>query len=70
MIASGPITQVAWVTDDLEATETLLREQFGSGAWTRIPDVRFEPEHCTTAESRPTSPCTSRSPTSATSSSS
>jgi catechol 2,3-dioxygenase-like lactoylglutathione lyase family enzyme len=47
MIVSGPITQVAWVTDDIDATETLLREQFGSGAWTRIPDVRFGPEHCT-----------------------
>ena len=41
MIASGPITQVAWVTDDLEATERLLTEQFGTGTWTRIPDVVF-----------------------------
>lgn len=47
MIANGPITQVAWVTDDVEATEALLREQFGSGPWTRIPDVQFGPEHCT-----------------------
>lgn len=47
MIANGPITQVAWVTDDVEATEALLREQFGSGPWTRIPDVHFGPEHCT-----------------------
>ena len=30
-----------WVTDDLEATERLLPEQFGTGAWTRIPDVTF-----------------------------
>ena len=41
MIASGPVIQVAWVTDDLEATEVLLSEQFGVGAWTRIPDVEF-----------------------------
>jgi catechol 2,3-dioxygenase-like lactoylglutathione lyase family enzyme len=40
-IASGPITQVCWVTDDIEATERLLSEQFGVGAWTRIPDVEF-----------------------------
>ena len=41
MIATGPITQIGWVTDDLEATERLLTEQFGTGAWTRIPDVTF-----------------------------
>ena len=42
-IASGPVIQVAWVTDDIEATERLLSEQFGVGAWTRIDDVVFEP---------------------------
>jgi catechol 2,3-dioxygenase-like lactoylglutathione lyase family enzyme len=41
VIASGPITQVAWVSDDLAATERLLTEQFGTGEWTRIPDVVF-----------------------------
>jgi catechol 2,3-dioxygenase-like lactoylglutathione lyase family enzyme len=41
VIASGPITQICWVTDDLEATERLLTEQFGAGAWTRIPAVTF-----------------------------
>jgi catechol 2,3-dioxygenase-like lactoylglutathione lyase family enzyme len=41
VIASGPITQLCWVTDDIEATEELLTGQFGTGAWTRIPDVRF-----------------------------
>ena len=40
-IATGPITQICWVTDDLEATERLLTEQFGAGAWTRIPAVTF-----------------------------
>ena len=45
MIAEGPIVQVAWVTDDIAATEALLRDQFGTGAWTRIPDVHFAPEH-------------------------
>ena len=45
MIAEGPISQVAWVTDDIAATEVLLREQFGSGPWTRIPDVHFDAAH-------------------------
>ena len=46
-IAEGPITQIAWVVDDIAATEELLGGQFGVGAWTRIPDVRFGPEDCT-----------------------
>jgi catechol 2,3-dioxygenase-like lactoylglutathione lyase family enzyme len=44
-IAGGPVIQVAWVTDDIAASEALLREQFGCGPWTRIPDVHFDPEH-------------------------
>lgn len=36
----GPITQVAWVTDDVDATERLLRS-FGAGTWTRMPDIEF-----------------------------
>ena len=47
MIASGPITQICWVTNDLGATERLLSEQFGTGAWTRIPDVVFASETTT-----------------------
>jgi hypothetical protein len=47
VIASGPITQICWVTDDLATTERLLSEQFGTGAWTRIPDVVFGPEATT-----------------------
>jgi catechol 2,3-dioxygenase-like lactoylglutathione lyase family enzyme len=46
-IANGPITQVCWVTDDIEAAERLLSEQFGVGAWTRIPDVEFGPGETT-----------------------
>ena len=46
-VADGPVVQLAWVTDDLEATERLLREQFGVSAWTRVPDVRFPPETTT-----------------------
>lgn len=40
-IASGPITQICWVTDDIEATERLLSDQFGVGTWTRLPDIEF-----------------------------
>lgn len=46
-IASGPVVQLAWVTDDIAATERLLREQFGVGAWTRLDDIRFDPEETT-----------------------
>jgi len=46
-IANGPITQVCWVTDDIEAAERLLSEQFGVGAWMRIPDVEFGPGETT-----------------------
>ena len=42
-VASGPVVQICWVTDDIGATERLLSEQFGVAAWTRIPDVRFGP---------------------------
>ena len=41
VLANGPITQICWVTHDLDATEALLGRQFGTGAWTRIPDVVF-----------------------------
>ncbi|SDD72429.1 VOC family protein [Nocardioides lianchengensis] len=51
-IAEGPVIQLAWVTDDVAATERLLSEQFGVGAWTRIPDVRFGPD-TTTLRGRP-----------------
>jgi catechol 2,3-dioxygenase-like lactoylglutathione lyase family enzyme len=52
MIADGPIVQIAWVTDDIDATERLLSDQFGAGRWTRIPEVRFEAE-TTTYRGRP-----------------
>lgn len=40
-IASGPITQICWVTDDIAATERLLSEQFDVASWTRMPDIVF-----------------------------
>ncbi|MBB5917343.1 hypothetical protein BJY24_006255 [Nocardia transvalensis] len=41
----GPITQIAWVSTDIDATERLL-SGFGAGAWTRLPDTAFGPGMC------------------------
>ncbi|MFL6157970.1 MAG: VOC family protein [Marmoricola sp.] len=46
-IASGPVTQIAWVTDDIDATEKYLTAGFGAGRWTRMNDIHFAPEDCT-----------------------
>lgn len=46
-ISDGPVTQVAWVTDDIARTESVLGSQFGVSAWTRMGDVHFGPETCT-----------------------
>ncbi|MGL5441133.1 MAG: VOC family protein [[Mycobacterium] stephanolepidis] len=43
----GRVTQIAWVTDDLDATEGMLSAVFGVKKWTRIPDVHFGPDSCT-----------------------
>ncbi len=43
-IVSGPIVQLCWVVDDIEAAEGFHAEHFGVGEWTRMPDVRFGPE--------------------------
>ena len=52
-IATGPVIQLAWVTDDIGATERLLAEQFGVGSWTRMNDIRFGAEE-TTLRGEPT----------------
>ncbi len=39
-------TQIAWVTADLEATETALTGLLGVRKWVRIPDVHFAPDAC------------------------
>lgn len=46
-IATGPVIQLAWVSQDVEATERFLSANFGVPSWTRLPDIRFDPEHCT-----------------------
>ena len=43
-IEYGPVTQIAWVTADIEATEKLLSGPVGAGKWTRLPDTVFGPE--------------------------
>jgi catechol 2,3-dioxygenase-like lactoylglutathione lyase family enzyme len=40
-------TQIAWVTNDLNATEMALTGLLGVRKWVRIPDVHFGPESCT-----------------------
>ncbi|BBZ44138.1 VOC family protein [Mycobacterium parmense] len=39
-------TQIAWVTADLDATETALTGLLGARKWVRIPDVHFAPDSC------------------------
>lgn len=46
-IAQGPISQLAWVGTDVDATAALLERQFGSTSWTWLPGIRFDPDHCT-----------------------
>lgn len=43
--AFGLVTQIAWVSTDIAATEQLL-SGFGAGRWTRLPDTRFGPRVC------------------------
>lgn len=46
-IATAPVTQLCWVTEDIGATETFLSANFGVPSWTRLPDIHFDPENCT-----------------------
>ena len=46
-IATGPVIQLCWVTEDIGATESFLSANFGVSSWTRLPDIHFDPEHCT-----------------------
>lgn len=46
MHAQTPV-QIAWVTNDLGATESALTTLLGARTWIRVPDVHFGPETCT-----------------------
>jgi hypothetical protein len=39
--------QIAWVTHDLDATETTLTALLGAKKWVRIAGVHFGPQECT-----------------------
>lgn len=39
--------QIAWVTQDLDATETALTALLGAEKWVRIAGVHFGPDACT-----------------------
>ena len=38
--------QIAWVTHDLDATETALTGLLGVKKWVRLPEVHFAPDSC------------------------
>jgi catechol 2,3-dioxygenase-like lactoylglutathione lyase family enzyme len=38
--------QIAWVTRDLNATETALTGLLGVKKWVRLPDIHFGPDTC------------------------
>ncbi|WP_460353363.1 VOC family protein [Mycobacterium sp. ZZG] len=46
MLVQTPV-QIAWVTDDLAATETALTALLGARRWVRMPGVHFGPDTCT-----------------------
>lgn len=46
LLAASP-TQIAWVTSDLDVTETALTGLLGARKWVRIPEVHFAPDTCT-----------------------
>ncbi|WNG90155.1 VOC family protein [Mycobacterium sp. ITM-2016-00317] len=46
MLDQTPV-QIAWVTDDLAATETALTSLLGARTWVRMPGVHFGPDTCT-----------------------
>jgi hypothetical protein len=46
-VVSGPVIQTAWVVPDIAATEQHLTALAGIREWTRLPDIRFDPESCT-----------------------
>ncbi|MEV6096067.1 VOC family protein [Nocardia sp. NPDC051981] len=45
-VARGPVTQIAWVVEDIAAGEQFLNTTMGAGGWMRMPEVHFGPESC------------------------
>lgn len=46
MLNQTPV-QIAWVTHDLDVTESALSATLGARTWVRMSDVHFAPEACT-----------------------
>lgn len=42
----GPMTQLAWVVDDIDAAEGAIRPGGTEVRWTRLPDIHFAPDTC------------------------
>lgn len=45
-VARQAPVQIAWVTRDLDATETALTGLLGVKKWVRIPGIHFAPDSC------------------------
>jgi catechol 2,3-dioxygenase-like lactoylglutathione lyase family enzyme len=45
-LLTGSPVQIAWVTHDLDATETALTGLLGVKKWVRMRDVHFSPDTC------------------------
>jgi catechol 2,3-dioxygenase-like lactoylglutathione lyase family enzyme len=41
-----PPVQIAWVTNDLAATESMVSARLGVRKWVRMPGVHFAPDTC------------------------
>lgn len=46
-LVSGPIFQICWVVEDIEAAEQEFTRQWGVERWLRMPDIAFGPETTT-----------------------
>jgi len=42
-LVTGPIFQICWVVEDLDAAERHFTDQFGVARWLRLPNVHFGP---------------------------
>lgn len=45
-LVSGPIFQVCWVVDDIDAAEKWFSAQLGVPKWTRMANIPFGPDSC------------------------
>ncbi|MCZ4616448.1 hypothetical protein [Rhodococcus qingshengii] len=46
-LVSGPIFQICWVVEEIEAAEQEFTRQWGVERWLRMPDIAFGPETTT-----------------------